>query len=601
MTSSIIWTDSLNNDDSPSLENLAAVESGVIGSDTFVFAAGGKGITVLLLDPATGDLTAVEDIVDGGTDAAGSPVQNIDNIEDLTVIQTGGKTFVLSAALEGAITVFEVSGTGELTKVAEDTDSDGSDSNLLANASAIDHLTVDGTTYVYAAGDEDAVVVYEIDPTTGGLTHRPDLDVSDDNSTAGSSLDISKLGNISSMASTAVDGKSYLAVAADGDKSITLFEVANDGSLTSLDVETDGDTGAGSAIQNEIDGLNDVEFAQINGKTFLVTAEAADNGHIQVFLLNSATGTLTNVFSIDDGALDASGAVVENIRRIENISIYENGGSTFVFAASKSDDSASVFRLDDSGGLTLDHQFLDDGNTAYKDSFAGAAIQADDGSIHYLQGGSEGISASSFTPCFATGTRILTPDGPVAVEELVAGDRVCTLDSGSQPVAWTFSRQLEFPEAGESMIPIVIPSNAFGSGIPSSDLILSPQHAICLSLPCMGQTLVRAKALVGRLGVRQKRGCVQVTYHTVMLSKHEIIFAENTLVESFYPGPEALKAIGARGLKSLQKVFGQNSNKTILRMYGDRARPAISVGSAMAAIAPVNKTGLIQMARSFRD
>ena len=601
MTSSIIWTDSLNKDDSPSLENLAAIESGVIGSDTFVFAAGGKGITVLLLDPATGNLTAVEDIVDGGTDAAGSPVQNIDNIEDLTVIQTGGKTFVLSAALEGAITVFEVSGTGELTKVAEDTDSDGSDSNLLANASAIDHLTVDGTTYVYAAGDEDAVVVYEIDPTTGGLTHRPDLDVSDDNSTAGSSLDISKLGNISSMASTAVDGKSYLAVAADGDKSITLFEVANDGSLTSLDVETDGDTGAGSAIQNEIDGLNDVEFAQINGKTFLVTAEAPDNGHIQVFLLNSATGTLTNVFSIDDGALDASGAVVENIRRIENISIYENGGSTFVFAASKSDDSASVFRLDDSGGLTLDHQFLDDGNTAYKDSFAGAAIQADDGSIHYLQGGSEGISASSFTPCFATGTRILTPDGPVAVEELVAGDRVCTLDSGSQPVAWTFSRQLEFPEAGESMIPIVIPSNAFGSGIPSSDLILSPQHAICLSLPCMGQTLVRAKALVGRLGVRQKRGCVQVTYHTVMLSKHEIIFAENTLVESFYPGPEALKAIGARGLKSLQKVFGQNSNKTILRMYGDRARPAISVGSAMAAIAPVNKTGLIQMARSFRD
>ena len=601
MTSSITWTDSLNKDDSPSLENLAAIESGVIGSDTFVFAAGGKGITVLLLDPATGNLTAVEDIVDGGTDAAGSPVQNIDNIEDLTVIQTGGKTFVLSAALEGAITVFEVSGTGELTKVAEDTDSDGSDSNLLANASAIDHLTVDGTTYVYAAGDEDAVVVYEIDPTTGGLTHRPDLDVSDDNSTAGSSLDISKLGNISSMASTAVDGKSYLAVAADGDKSITLFEVANDGSLTSLDVETDGDTGAGSAIQNEIDGLNDVEFAQINGKTFLVTAEAPDNGHIQVFLLNSATGTLTNVFSIDDGALDASGAVVENIRRIENISIYENGGSTFVFAASKSDDSASVFRLDDSGGLTLDHQFLDDGNTAYKDSFAGAAIQADDGSIHYLQGGSEGISASSFTPCFATGTRILTPDGPVAVEELVAGDRVCTLDSGSQPVAWTFSRQLEFPEAGESMIPIVIPSNAFGSGIPSSDLILSPQHAICLSLPCMGQTLVRAKALVGRLGVRQKRGCVQVTYHTVMLSKHEIIFAENTLVESFYPGPEALKAIGARGLKSLQKVFGQNSNKTILRMYGDRARPAISVGSAMAAIAPVNKTGLIQMARSFRD
>ena len=61
-----------------------------------------------------------------------------------------------------------------------------------------------------------------------------------------------------------------------------------------------------------------------------------------------------------------------------------------------------------------------------------------------------------------------------------------------------------------------------------------------------------------------------------------------------------MKAIGPRGRRSLQRVFGQKSDTTILQMYGARARPAISVGSAMAAIEAVEKNGLIDMARSVR-
>ncbi|MEZ5913440.1 MAG: Hint domain-containing protein [Paracoccaceae bacterium] len=44
-------------------------------------------------------------------------------------------------------------------------------------------------------------------------------------------------------------------------------------------------------------------------------------------------------------------------------------------------------------------------------------------------------------PCFLRGTRILTPEGEVAIEDLRAGSFVETVDHGSQPVRWIGSRR----------------------------------------------------------------------------------------------------------------------------------------------------------------
>jgi hypothetical protein len=67
--------------------------------------------------------------------------------------------------------------------------------------------------------------------------------------------------------------------------------------------------------------------------------------------------------------------------------------------------------------------------------------------------------------CFARGTRILTPRGPVAIEALRPGDMVLTRDNGLQPIRWINSRRVA---ATGDFAPV------------HSDLIVSPQHRMLL-------------------------------------------------------------------------------------------------------------------------
>ncbi|MBL9056263.1 MAG: Hint domain-containing protein, partial [Rhodobacteraceae bacterium] len=68
--------------------------------------------------------------------------------------------------------------------------------------------------------------------------------------------------------------------------------------------------------------------------------------------------------------------------------------------------------------------------------------------LYYLQGQSSYTGNGQAAPipdltttpgtaiCFLRGTRITTPDGPRAIEDLAEGDLVTTLDHGPQPIRW---------------------------------------------------------------------------------------------------------------------------------------------------------------------
>jgi autotransporter passenger strand-loop-strand repeat protein len=132
-------------------------------------------------------------------------------------------------------------------------------------------------------------------------------------------------------------------------------------------------------------------------------------------------------------------------------------------------------------------------------------------------------------PCFAEGSRILTPAGEVEVERLNVGDRVITEAGEDAPIIWIGRRTIllaEHPEPATAQ-PIRIAAHSFGHGLPVRDLLLSPDHAVL----CEG-VLVPAKALVNGANITQLKRR-RVTYYHVELAAHSIIFAENLAVESF--------------------------------------------------------------------
>jgi len=132
-------------------------------------------------------------------------------------------------------------------------------------------------------------------------------------------------------------------------------------------------------------------------------------------------------------------------------------------------------------------------------------------------------------PCFAAGTRILTPEGEVEVELLRVGGHVITEAGEDAPIIWIgrrFMRLEAHPEPSAAR-PIRIAAHSFGLGQPVRDLLLSPDHAVLC-----GGVLVPAKALVNGANITQLK-CRTVTYYHVELAEHSIIFAENLAVESY--------------------------------------------------------------------
>ena len=137
--------------------------------------------------------------------------------------------------------------------------------------------------------------------------------------------------------------------------------------------------------------------------------------------------------------------------------------------------------------------------------------------------------------CFTAGTLIATPDGEVAVEALVPGDRVLAADGAALPVRWvgrsTVSRVFADPLR---ILPIRIRAGALADNVPARDLLVSPGHAMLL-----GDVLVQAGALVnGTTIVQEAEMPLVFTYYHVELDRHAVLLAEGAPAESFLDGIE---------------------------------------------------------------
>jgi hypothetical protein len=64
-----------------------------------------------------------------------------------------------------------------------------------------------------------------------------------------------------------------------------------------------------------------------------------------------------------------------------------------------------------------------------------------------------------------------------------------------------------------------------------------------------------AKAMTRLKGVHQTNGCRQIVYYHLMLNQHEVIMAEGTLTESFYPGSWVMRCFSGSQRIEVTKVL----------------------------------------------
>jgi len=131
--------------------------------------------------------------------------------------------------------------------------------------------------------------------------------------------------------------------------------------------------------------------------------------------------------------------------------------------------------------------------------------------------------------CFYPGTRIATPAGETAVEDLCVGDMVLTAN-GQLPVRWLGQSHVHTRLVDPlRSLPIRIKASALGEALPVHDLLLSPDHAVFID-----GILVQAGALVNNTSiVREYDVPEQFTYYHVELATHELLLAEGVQTESF--------------------------------------------------------------------
>jgi hypothetical protein len=145
-------------------------------------------------------------------------------------------------------------------------------------------------------------------------------------------------------------------------------------------------------------------------------------------------------------------------------------------------------------------------------------------------GGNAQLAVAAGAPvCYAKGTRILTEDGEVPVEDLTVGKCIINASGQSVPIKWIGRRRLDCRRhvAPRKARPVRIRAGSLGPALPKRDLVVSPQHAIFVN-----NVLIPAKCLINGLNVTQDE-VDTVEYYHVELPRHDLLIAEGLPAESY--------------------------------------------------------------------
>jgi autotransporter passenger strand-loop-strand repeat protein len=229
-----------------------------------------------------------------------------------------------------------------------------------------------------------------------------------------------------------------------------------------------------------------------------------------VLVLSSGASAYGSLDFADPGALLTIGGTVMPSGAISGFAVGDTIDLANLASASASFDSST------------DQLSISAGGASYTLQFGAVAAEG------FATSG-DGGSGTLLTACYAEGTRIATPRGDAPIEELRAGDLVCTFAGPPRPVRWVGRRRVDcqrHPRRAEVQ-PVRIAASAFAPGRPRRDLVLSPDHAVFVD-----GVLIPVRYLVNGRTVAPL-ATATVTYLHVELDRHDVILAEGLPAESF--------------------------------------------------------------------
>jgi hypothetical protein len=200
--------------------------------------------------------------------------------------------------------------------------------------------------------------------------------------------------------------------------------------------------------------------------------------------------------------------------------------------------------------------------------------------------------------CLLKGTKISTPSGYRPVEDLQIGDEIHTL-AGCKAIKWVGYNKFT-KEVGktwlDSVMPIRVARFAIDDHSPHSDLYLSPLHCIFFN-----DVLIPVKYLINGNSVVQSApsDTSAIEYYHIELERHELLYAEGALVESFFDGGTEREAFS--NFVTYERLYGaerQPRMTPFAPILGYRNRRAKIEGVARSLISNlVDVRDSVQIAR----
>ena len=281
-----------------------------------------------------------------------------------------------------------------------------------------------------------------------------------------------------------------LVVASNGDTLEIDQDVTNSGTILVQDaaIDVSGSTTGSGLVDIGLNGYLEADGAVV-GQTVNFTAV---QGTLELGAPASESSTITGFNGVD--AIDLLNTVPESLSYVTQTS------------------NAGVLTVNGTSGVlaTL--------------SFTGSYLASD----FHLQ--PDGNGGTDIVLCLKQGTRIKIIAGWQTVERVKVGDVVIAASGQQRLVQWVGRRQVNLREhpCPQKVCPVRVVQNAFGYGVPSSDVLLSPDHAVFVD-----DVLIPVKYLANGSSIRQEFHHSEITYYHVELDRHDVLVADGLAVESY--------------------------------------------------------------------